>query len=66
MNGILSEVLKNSAAVRSSDTIPTGEVDEFHYVVFYLLYVFFNCSGQHFVSGAEGIGILQGFQSEFR
>ena len=36
--GILSEVLKNSAAVCSSDTIPTGEVDEFHYVVFYLLY----------------------------
>ena len=33
-------MLKNYAAVCSSDTIPTGEVDadEFHYVVFYLLY----------------------------
>ena len=64
--GIIQKLFKNSAVICSSEKIPTGEVDKyqrnwylrplFHFDALYVISQLLN-----FVSGADGIGILQEF-----
>ena len=61
--GIIQKLFKNSAVICSYEKIPTGEVNKnwylrllFHFDALYVISQLLN-----FVSGADGIGILQEF-----